>query len=154
MFESAYFSRRLDIDPDDLAQAATHWHRTLPSVRWAPRFVRASDSFWLDSNAVVESADRLQRYGARGVLWSGGRPVPVNLEFSIWSETRSEVGVGPRCLSWPVGTDRYVRLVRASLEIISQAVSWSTRRLVAPREVTTTADLPLAIAPAALVPHP
>jgi hypothetical protein len=146
MFETAYLSKRLDFHPGNLAEAAAYWHRALRPVRWAPRSVRVSYGFWLDSNAVAGSADSVQLYDVRGVVWTSGRPVPVILEFSVWSETQSEVGVSPRCLSWPVGTDRYVRRVDASLEIISQTLCRSTRQVEIPREVTTTAELPVAVA--------
>ena len=146
MLESAYLSRRLDFHPGNLAEAAGYWHRALRPLRWAPRLVRVSYGFWLDSNAVVGNSDTLRLYDVRGVLWTSGRPVPVILEFFGWSETQSEVGVGPRCLSWPVGTDRYVRRVEASLEIISETLCWSTRQVEVPREISTTAELPVAVA--------
>ena len=52
MLESAYLSRRLDLHPGNLAEAAGYWHRALRPLRWDPRLVRVSYGFWLDSTLL------------------------------------------------------------------------------------------------------
>jgi hypothetical protein len=131
MLESAYLSKRLDVHPDNLAEVAARWHRGLEPLRWSSRLVRVGTGFWLASNARARIVAPHTAYEVRGVMWIGGRPVPLILEFAGWSKTQSELGMCPGSLSWPVGTDRYVRRVRAALEDMSQALSSSTPQVVA-----------------------
>jgi hypothetical protein len=65
-------------------------------------------------------------YQVPGVVWINGRPVRLKLEFSMWSDTLSEIGVRPKGISWPVGTDRYERRVAAVLDAIDGALFPST----------------------------
>jgi hypothetical protein len=118
MLESAYLSKRLDIPPCDLAEVAARWHQRLRHTRSSSRGVRVSRGFWLAS----ETHDLAAEYVVRGVVWIYGRPVPVIMEFTPWSETRSEVGVSPRTLAWPVGTERYVRRVLVALDSVDQGL--------------------------------
>ena len=78
--------------------------------------------FWLTSDAL----DSISAYEVRGLVWACGRPVPVFVEFVEWSKTQSEVGVCPRSLSWPVGTQPYVRGVTAALESVSHTLHSNT----------------------------
>jgi hypothetical protein len=141
MFESTYVSKRLDYHPDNLAECAAQWHRGLLPVPWVRGTVRVSDGFWLASTCVLGCADENLVYRAQGLAWVGARPVPLGLEFSKWSETESEVGVVPRGLSWPVGTDRYVHRVLAGLEVISQALCPSTRQVSLLSDPTAPSEL-------------
>ena len=86
--------------------------------------------FWLASDAL----DSTSAYGVRGLVWSCGRPVPVLVEFVEWSKTQSEVGVCPRSLLWPVGTEQYIRRVVAGLESVSHTLRLSTHQVDAPRK--------------------
>jgi hypothetical protein len=144
MFESAFLSKRFDYHPDNLAEVAAEWHRGLVPVPWVPRTVRVSHGLWLAADPVAGSTEGSRVYKVRGVAWVGPRPVPLSLEFSKWSETRSEVGVCPRCLSWPVGTDRYVRRVQTALEVISDALCASTRQVNGPSVLTASEALGVA----------
>jgi hypothetical protein len=129
MFESAFLSKRFDYHPDNLAEVAAEWHRGLIPVPWVPRTVRVSYGLWLASDSVAGSAEGSRVYAVRGVAWVGPRPVPLSLEFTKWSETKSEIGVCPRFLSWPVGTDRYMRRVQTALEVISDALCASMHQI-------------------------
>ena len=122
MFESAHFSRRLNVPPTELVEAAAKWHLGLPTVGVGRRSVRVSRGFWLSSDAVVRREEHVEQFEVRGVLWTCGRPVPVILEFSPWSKTQSEVGVTPRTLAWPVGAERYQRRVETMLEVVDQTL--------------------------------
>ncbi len=135
MFSSVHISRQLDIHPRDLEDVVAEWHHGLHPIRWFPRFVRLTPRFWLASEPGARSANQLQLYGVPGVLWIGGRPVRLSLEFSVWSNALSEVGVRPAGMSWPVGTDRYAHSVNAALGAVRLAVCPSTMH--------TTADSPL-----------
>jgi hypothetical protein len=154
MFESAYVSKRFDYHTDNLAEVAAQWHRGLLPVPWVPRTVRVSPRLWLASDAVVGSPDWTWVYKARGLVWIGARPVLLSLEFSKWSETQSEVGVCPRSLSWPVGTDRYRRRVLAALEVISQALCSSTQQVHLPNDLTATTEESRVTALESRVPNP
>ncbi len=118
MLESAYLSKRLDIPPGDLAEVAARWHHRLGRTPSFSRRVRVSRSFWLAS----ETRDLAEAYVVRGVVWIYGRPVPLIIEFTPWSETQSEVGVCPRALTWPVGTERYVRRVMVALDSVDRGL--------------------------------
>ncbi len=144
MFESAYVSKRFDYHPGNLAEVAAEWHRGLLPVPWVPRTVRVSHGLWLASDAVVGSPEWSLVYEVRGVVWVGARPIPLSLEFSKWSGTKSEVGVCPRCLSWPVGTDRYMRRVQTALEVVTQALSSSARQVNMPSDLTAAGELGVA----------
>ncbi len=124
MVESAYLSKRLDIPTEELAEVASHWCHGLQRMRRCSRMARVSQGFWLDSE-TLDSAVALKVL--RGLVWTYGRPVPVILEFAEWSRTQSELGVSPRGLSWPVGTERYVRRVLLALESMSEALRLSTQ---------------------------
>ncbi len=144
MFESAFVSKRFDYHPDNLAEVAAEWHRGLVPVPWVPRTVRVSHGLWLAADPVAGSAEGSRVYAVRGVAWVGPRPVPLSLEFTKWSDTRSEVGVCPRSLSWPVGTDRYMRRVHTALEVISDALCASTRRVNVPSDLMAAEELGVA----------
>ena len=141
MFESAHLSMRCNCHPDKLADAASLWHHGLPRIPWVPRTVRVNNWLWLASSDLFCSEDGNRLYEVRGVVWAGARPVPLNLEFAKWSGTQSVVGVSPRGLSWPVGTDRYVRRVMAVLEVIVQNLNSSTRQIEVRRNRVANAEL-------------
>lgn len=144
MFESAFVSMRFDYHPDNLAEVAAEWHRGLLPVPWVPRTVRVSPGLWLVSDPVAGGAEGSRVYAVRGVAWVGPRPVPLSLEFTKWSETRSEVGICPRRLSWPVGTDGYMRRIQTALEVISDALCASTRQVNVASDRRATEELGVA----------
>ena len=72
-------------------------------------------------------------YEVRGTLWDCGRPVPMVLELSQWSDTESEIGLSPRCLSWPVGSERYQRHVKSLLEGLALELTSGAQVLETPR---------------------
>lgn len=128
MFGSAYISRQLDIHPCHVAGAAAEWHHSLCAVRWRRRSVRVCDNVWLAAEARG-SKDPLQLYGVHGVLWVCCVPVSLNLEFSMWSETKSEVGIRPDSMSWPVGSTSYVDRVAATLDNVNLGLCVLTRKV-------------------------
>jgi hypothetical protein len=122
MVESAYLSRRLDIRPDQMVEVASRWSRGLAHRRRPFGRVCVRKGFWLDP----ETRDSASTLKMHGVVWAYGRPVPVILEFTAWSKTKSEVGVCPRTLAWPVGTAGYVRVVLLALGSMSEALcAWA-----------------------------
>jgi hypothetical protein len=125
MLESAYLSKRLDIRPRNLTEVAARWHSGLERMRWPSRMVRVRCGFWLASEAL----DSISAYEVRGLVWTCGRPVPVIVEFAEWSKAQSEVGVCPRSLLWPVGTEHYIRGVMAALESVSHTLRPSTHQV-------------------------
>jgi hypothetical protein len=130
MFASAYLSKRLDLRSDNLGEIAARWHRGLQPMRASSRIIRVSSGFWLASDALEGDPETGLAYEVRGVVWVCGRPVPLILEFVQWSKSQCEVGICPTCLSWPVGTDRYVRQVRAAIEHTSQMLCAFARETV------------------------
>lgn len=126
MITSAYISRRLDIHPRQLSNAVAEWHHGLQPVRWVRRSVRLGHGFWLASEGGHASTNPLRLYEVPGVVWMDGRPVQVELEFSMWSATLSEMGVRPKGISWPVGTERYERRVTAALDVVNASLCQST----------------------------
>lgn len=130
MVESAYLSKRLYIPPGNLAEVAARWHGGLERMRFPSGMVRVNGGFWLASDA----ADSTAAYKVRGLVWTCGRPVQIILEFAGWSKTQSELGVCPRSLLWPVGTERYIRRVMAALECMSHTLRSCTHQVGAPRE--------------------
>jgi hypothetical protein len=128
MMQSAYLSKRIDIDPRDLEEVAGGWHSRLSGKPRAFGMVRACKGFWLGE----QTPDLAAAYAARGLVWTDGRPVPVILECTQWSESESELGVYPRTLGWPVGTARYARRVLAALDDISEALYSSRRKAMIP----------------------
>jgi hypothetical protein len=125
MLETAYLSKRLDIRPRNLTEVATRWHRGLERMCWPSRMVRVRYGFWLASDAL----DSISAYEVRGLVWTFGRPVPVIVEFAEWSKAQSEVGVCPRSLLWPAGTEQYIRRVMAALESVSHTLRSSTHQV-------------------------
>ena len=130
MLDSAHLSKRLDIHPANLADVASRWHRGLDRSPWSSRMARVSGGCWLASDPACSC----QAYEVRGVIWTCGRPVPIILEFAGWSRTQSEVGISPRTLTWPVGTDRYMGRVMAALESVSRTLYSSTPVVETPYE--------------------
>lgn len=122
MLGSAYASKRLDLHPRDVQGAASGWHQGLKSVRCAPHWVHVDRRFWLSSRTEGLSTDALRLYGVRGIMWLSGKPVDVTLEFSVWSDSLSEVGIRPTGISWPVGSERYERRVAAVLDAVGRSV--------------------------------
>jgi hypothetical protein len=126
MFGAAYISRQIDIHPSDVIGIITQWHHGLQPVRCVPRWCRLEFGLWLASEANHRSADPLQLYAVPGILWNVGRPFRVFLEFSIWSDSLSAVGIRPNGIYWPVGTERYARRIAAALDAVSVAALYTS----------------------------
>jgi hypothetical protein len=116
MSTSAYISRRLNLCPTEANAAITAWHRSLSRASNAKRFVRLPRGLWLATEPDRSSLDPLRVYAVPGVLWIGGRPLRIELEFTMWSSDACEAAIRPSGLAWPVHTQRYARRVTALLE--------------------------------------
>ena len=122
----AYIARRVCIDPrrapDALAVCDQRTLHAIP-VQGGPRA-----RLCLAREHEADSLDPLQLFARRGTLWVGLWPVRVHLECMKWSESKSELGLRPSSLRWPVGTDAYARAAFAVLQEVAEA-------LVASREM-------------------
>ena len=141
MLESLHFSRRLDVSPQQLVDAADRWHHKLHRASWPSRSLHATKRFWLSTESVARSTEFVEQYEVRGVLWTCGRPIPVILDFSQYSTTQSEIGITPCAMSWPVGTECYGHRVKSVLLLLELEVC-TYAYLVNVSEKTTRADAP------------
>ena len=130
MTNTYFVSTKLNVHPSKLYSAVEKWHQSLPAVTPARR-VRFGSRFWLATTRRRASSDPLELYRVRGLLWLYGRPVRVELEFSIWSDTLSQVALRPADLAWPVRTERYRRRARQALEDVVTSVTSQCAPLVA-----------------------
>lgn len=135
--DSYVVSKRLGVHPSDVHNAVEGWHERLPEITFGRRTMRVGSRFWLAAKPHEASADPLELYRVRGLLWLFGRPIRVMLEFSIWSDTVSQVAVRPEKLTWPVCTERYGRRAARILEDVVTSVASQGAPLVArPRDAT------------------
>ena len=107
MIDTTFVSTRLSVPPSRIHTAIGKWHQSLPSITMARRYVRFGHRLWLATESQLASSDPLQLYAVRGILWMNGQPIRVDLEFSKWSATVSELALGPRIShgrSGPSGT--------------------------------------------------
>jgi hypothetical protein len=137
MMDTYVVWRRLSVHPSDVRSAAEGWHERLPAVLGSGP-MRVESRFWLATKGPHEaSSDPLELYRVRGVLWMFGRPIRVMLEFSIWSNTVSQVALRPAKLTWPVCTERYGRRAAQVLEDVATSLTSQSAPLVArPCEAT------------------
>jgi hypothetical protein len=122
MSTSAYISRRLNLCPTEASAAISAWHRNLSRANNASRFVRLPRGLWLATEPDRSSVDPLRVYAVPGVLWVNGRPLRIELEFTIWSSAACEAAIRPSGLAWPVHTERYARRVTALIEGVVDAL--------------------------------
>lgn len=135
--DSYVVSKRLGVHPSDVRSAVEGWHERLPAATLGRRSIRVGSRFWLAANPHKASSDPLELYRVRGLLWLFGRPIRVMLEFSVWSDTVSEVALRPANLAWPVCTERYGRRAARVLEDVVASVTSQRAPLVAhPRGAT------------------
>jgi hypothetical protein len=86
-------------------------------------YVRFEHRLWLATEAQQTSSDPLQLYAVRGMLWMNGQPIRVDLEFSMWSATASELALRPAHLAWPVRTERYACRAALILENVVASIA-------------------------------
>jgi hypothetical protein len=122
MFDSAYIARRLHIEPSEGRDAIAQWHQALPSVPLAGRSVQPGRRLWLAADPQRMSFDPLRLYAVSGILWMSCRPIPIELDFTVWSDTDCQVAIRPKSLAWPVGASRYARRVTAVLDEVIGAI--------------------------------
>jgi hypothetical protein len=127
--DSYLVSTRLSVHPSKLKSAVEQWHQSLPAGATAR--VRCGSRFWLAAKPDEASSDPLELYRVRALLWLFGRPIRVELEFSIWSDTVSQVALRPAKLTWPVCTERYGRRAARVLEDVVTALTSQGAPLVA-----------------------
>ena len=123
-------STRLNVHPSKLNSAVECWYESLPAVAF-PRRVRVGSRLWLATTRHQASSDPLELYRVQGVLWLYGRPIRVELEFSIWSDTVSQVALRPANLAWPVRTEQYERRAAQVLDDVVASVTYQSAPLVA-----------------------
>jgi hypothetical protein len=126
MIDTAFISARMDMHPAAVDTAVAEWHRGLPDVSVARSFVRLGHRFWLATQPQVASADPLQFYAVRGILWIAGWPVRVILECSMWSATLSQVAIRPAHLAWPVSSPSYWSRAAAVLDDVIGSLGAAT----------------------------
>ena len=103
----AYIARTICIDPRLAEEALAGCQQgTFHAV---PLQGRPRARLCLAKEPDADSLDPVQLFGRRGTLWVGLWPVQVHLECMKWSETKSELGLRPSRLRWPVGTEGYAR---------------------------------------------
>jgi len=137
VLDSCVVSTKLRVHPSDVQSAVEEWHQSLPAVTLDRRTMRVGSRFWLATAPHQRSADPLELYRVRGVLWMNCRPIRVMLEFSMWSATVSEVALRPAKLTWPVCTERYGRRAARVLEDVATSLISQSAPLVArPCEAT------------------
>jgi hypothetical protein len=123
MTTTAFTSRRLHMHPASVPTVVTEWHRSLPAVTAVPGFVRLGPRQWLAEEPQVGVSDPLQVYVVPGVLWLWGRPVRVHLEFSMWSNSDSQLSLRPAHLAWPVRTRSYALRAEAVLDAVVHSLA-------------------------------
>jgi hypothetical protein len=123
VLDSYVVSTTLNVHPRDVRRAATQWHQSLPACATGGS-VRFTRRFWLATKPDEASVDPLEYYRVRGIVWLFGRPIRVELAFSIWSDTVSELTLRPATLTWPVCTEHYeIRAVRLLEDVASSVTS-------------------------------
>jgi hypothetical protein len=120
---TAFISRRLDIHPSSVPAVVAEWHRSLPAVTAVRGFVRLGPRLWLADAPEGGGCDPFQMYVVPGVLWLWGRPVRVHLEFSMWSNSDSQLSLRPAHLAWPVRTEGYALRARSVLDDVVDALA-------------------------------
>ena len=130
MTNTYFVSTKLNVHPSKLYSAVEKWHQSLPATTPARR-VRLGSRFWLATTRHQASSDPFELYRVRGLLWLYGRPVRVELEFSIWSDALSQVALRPANLAWPVCTEQYRRRATQALEDVVASVTSHPEPLVA-----------------------
>ena len=123
MINSAFVSLRMPIHPASVQCQVGKWHQNLSPVVGPSGRVLVGRRLWLAADRRPPNPDRSQLYAVKGLLWMSGRPIRVDLEFSMWSATVTEVGLRPAHLLWPVRTERYGRQAAQLLEEIIGAVT-------------------------------
>jgi hypothetical protein len=123
MIDTTFVSKRMGVHPSSVHAAVGKWHRSLPSVTMARGNVRFGHRLWLAAESQQGSPDPFQLYAVRGILWMNGQPIRVDLEFSMWSATVSELALRPAHLAWPVRTERYACRAAQVLEDVVGAVA-------------------------------
>jgi hypothetical protein len=116
MIDTAFISSPMDMHPASVDTEVAEWHRGLPPVAGARKFVHLGRRLWLATQPQVRSSDPLQLYAVRGILWINGWPTRVILECSMWSTTVSQVAIRPTHLSWPVRSRSYWSRATAVLD--------------------------------------
>jgi len=133
MYETRFISRKLEVHPSSVPTRASEWHRSLPSVRAVPGFVRTGARLWLDREPRFGSPDPLQMYVVPGILWLKVIPIQVHLEISMWSETVSQLSLRPARLTWPVRSGGYALQAAAVLDelgaVLAAPLLWRRERI-------------------------
>jgi hypothetical protein len=123
MIDTTFVSKRLSVHPSSVHTAVGKWHRSLPSVTMARGCVRFGHRLWLAADAQQASSDPLQLYAVRSILWMNGQPIRVDLEFSMWSATVSQLAFRPAHLAWPVRSERYACRAAQVLEDVGGSIA-------------------------------
>jgi hypothetical protein len=121
MSDTAYISRNVPLCPAEAATIADEWHRRLGETAKGTRFIRCADRLWLSTELSPVDSDRLGVRRASGILWVGGRPVPIEFELSAWSTTATTMAIRPRTTRPVFRSERYATTAYRALEIVAQS---------------------------------
>jgi hypothetical protein len=116
---TTHISIRLPLSPSAASEATDAWQRRQPKLWRRSHLVRASHHLWLRHELVGGGADPTQLRRASGVLWLHARPIWVEVELSVWSDSITTMAVRPKRLRSVAWSPRYARSVDRSLSAIA-----------------------------------
>jgi hypothetical protein len=142
--QTTYISIRLPSSPLAASEAIDAWHQRQPKLWRRSHLVRSRHDLWLRSEFDGEGADPTQLRRTSGVLWLQGRPVRVEFELSVWSDSITTMAIRPVRLRPVAWSDRYARSVERSLSAIASELQPDWARVETfPDAVDTVPTTPL-----------
>lgn len=118
MPHTTHISIRLPLSPSAASEATDVWRRRQPKLWRRSHLVRAGHHLWLRQELEGGGVDPTQLRRASGVLWLHARPVRVEVELSVWSDSITTLAVRPKRLRSVAWSPRYARSVDRSLSAI------------------------------------
>jgi hypothetical protein len=118
MPHTTHISIPLPLSPSAASEATDAWQRRQPRLWRRSHLVRASRHLWLRHELEGGGADPAQLRRASGVLWHRARPIRVELQLSVWSDSTTTMAVRPKRLRPVTWSPPYERSVDRSLRAI------------------------------------
>lgn len=142
MPQTTHISIPLPLSPSAASEAADAWQRRQPKLWRRSHLVRASRHLWLRHELEAGGADPTQLRRASGILWLHARPIRVEVELSVWSDSVTTVAVRPRRLRSVAWSPRYARSVDRSLSAMVSELMMSVGNEVdrSPGEAQSPSD--------------